>query len=882
MSESEHIIGSDRLAPVLEALRGHTGDDFTRFRDEVLIACVRNRMSASGVASLDEYVALATDDTEELDQLFQELSRGASIFFRDPESFAYLATHVVPRLVDAARDARRAVRVWVPGCASGEEAYSIAMLFLEHAEESADPVQIRVLGTDIDEEGLKAARAGLYPPTIEEDVSADRLARFFQAEGDAYRIGVRLRETCSFARHNLHDAPPAVELDLVSCRYVFPYFEEKLRRRALSGFHGALRPGGCLFLGPAENLARGANLYECVDEDHAVYRAVPAGASQAAEEAPVLATGENTGETATDSRDPEKERSLAEKLEQINAELDRVNRDLRFRLSQVETMFDLVPVGLVLYEHREEGRATINRAGSAILGLSDHASRSFDRDAPRPYHLRRGRRELQRLEYPLWRALATGEPVENQTLCAVRGDGTERDILVSAAPLMDDDGTVRGAVSAFTDITEQVDEKRELAAGASAQTAINRLSLHALSESDVAPVMERAVQTVVEALNVEVAEVFRSLPGEDELLLEAGIGWPDEHIGKARVPGGSLSQAGYTLSVGAPVVVEDLGAESRFSTPELVPDVATTSGVTVIIRGAGGAYGVLGAHSAKPRSFARREIDCLQTVANLLGAALQRARIEKQLAESHERLAIGEARKAAERAEQLASLGTLAAGIAHEINNPLNSILVNAELALLRQDTGENGDKMRETLETITGEVRRCADITRRVLLLAKESDTPKSPHDINEIVKKAVELVRSHLQMEDAVVKLDLGEVPTLLLDAVSMESALVNLLRNSAEAGPPGVTIEARTWEESEHVHLTIADDGPGMEPEVLDRLFTPFFSTKRGSKGTGLGLALVHRTISTHDGDIDVHSRPGEGTVFEIRIPKRSTEADTAADD
>jgi signal transduction histidine kinase len=233
-------------------------------------------------------------------------------------------------------------------------------------------------------------------------------------------------------------------------------------------------------------------------------------------------------------------------------------------------------------------------------------------------------------------------------------------------------------------------------------------------------------------------------------------------------------------------------------------------------------------------------------------------------------LTLADARQAAERAEQLASLGTLAAGISHEINNPLNSILVNAELGLMKLDSGKDGEKIRPVLETIVEDVRRCARITESVLNLAKNSGAPKASANVNDIVLRARELVASHLQLHDASVDLELGDLPAQRLDANAMESAMINLMRNAAESRQMGVTVSVRTRLDGDTVIVEVSDDGPGIAPRHLDHVFDPFYSTKRSGKGTGLGLSLVHSTVVDHGGEIRVTSREDVGTTFEIRLP------------
>lgn len=227
------------------------------------------------------------------------------------------------------------------------------------------------------------------------------------------------------------------------------------------------------------------------------------------------------------------------------------------------------------------------------------------------------------------------------------------------------------------------------------------------------------------------------------------------------------------------------------------------------------------------------------------------------------------------RVERLASLGALAASIAHEVNNPLNSIMVNAELALIALNRDGAREKARQALETIVRDVKRCGSITRGVLQLSKREDASREPHDLNQVVRQAHELVAAYFRMRHAALELELEDLPLVPLDPTIMEHAVINLLRNAAEAGGKGSTVRVRTRHAQDTVFLNVSDDGPGIAPEHLDKVFQPLFSTRSDRDGTGLGLSLVQRTVRNHGGTIRVESEPGTGTAFTIELPVAARE-------
>ncbi len=226
--------------------------------------------------------------------------------------------------------------------------------------------------------------------------------------------------------------------------------------------------------------------------------------------------------------------------------------------------------------------------------------------------------------------------------------------------------------------------------------------------------------------------------------------------------------------------------------------------------------------------------------------------------------------ESATRTTQLASLGTLAAGIAHEINNPLNAIMMNAELGLVALEGEPDAVRLRRALDTIIEDVKRCAGLTASVLKLSRKGASAKAAGDFNEIVRAARRLVDAELQMRDATIELELADLPPLPLDVRGMESAVVNLLTNAASSAERGVAIKVESWCENEEVVLRVTDTGAGIPESVLEHIFDPFFTTRQGDRGTGLGLSLVHATVTEHGGTINVGSTFGQGTTAVVRLP------------
>jgi len=261
---------SDMLQKIVFLLRDRTGHDFSGYKANSLSRRMTRRMSVHQLQEPQQYVRLLQEQPYELDLLFKELLIGVTSFFRDPEAFDVLTHEAVPALLAAKADDED-VRVWVPGCASGEEAYSLGILLYEGLERTAKRCKVQIFATDLDPQAIETARTGLYPAGIAGDIRLDRLARFFVQENQSYRIAKAIRDMVIFAPHNVLADPPFKKLDLLSCRNLLIYLDAALQKRLMPVFHYALRPHGLLFLGTSETVDGFDDLFTAVDKRWKLY-----------------------------------------------------------------------------------------------------------------------------------------------------------------------------------------------------------------------------------------------------------------------------------------------------------------------------------------------------------------------------------------------------------------------------------------------------------------------------------------------------------------------------------------------------------------------------------------------------------------------------------
>ncbi len=269
--------GPDYLNQLLALLRARTKFDFRCYRRKMLVRRLARRMRLSHFENVAEYLTHLREQPEEVKQLARDLLISVTSFFRDPDAFSTLETDVIAPLVQA-KNADVVVRVWVPGCATGEEAYTMAMLLLEHQTAAQNPSRLQIFATDVDEQALDVGRRGIYPEGISADVSPERLARFFTRVHDsAWQVSKQLRETVTFAAQNLLTDPPFSKMDLISCRNVLIYVEPETQKQIIALLHFALKEGGSLFLGPSETVGRQTDLFEPVSKKWRIYRRIGPG-----------------------------------------------------------------------------------------------------------------------------------------------------------------------------------------------------------------------------------------------------------------------------------------------------------------------------------------------------------------------------------------------------------------------------------------------------------------------------------------------------------------------------------------------------------------------------------------------------------------------------
>ncbi|SEL28271.1 two-component system, chemotaxis family, CheB/CheR fusion protein [Maribacter orientalis] len=259
------------LEKIFIVLRNETGCNFGDYKSSTVIRRIDKRMALNQIDKLENYLKYIQKDREEVLKLFKELLIGVTSFFRDTEAYEALQKVIIPEILNKKQNGET-IRIWVAGCSTGEEAYSLAILFDEEIRKGSKNLKVQIFASDLDGDTINLARQGIYPETIASDISTKRLSRYFLKDKTTFRIKKEIRDQIIFAEHNLIKDPPFSKQDLVSCRNLLIYLNQEAQKRVFTIFHYALKPDGILFLGSSESLGEFASIFEAIDRKNKIFR----------------------------------------------------------------------------------------------------------------------------------------------------------------------------------------------------------------------------------------------------------------------------------------------------------------------------------------------------------------------------------------------------------------------------------------------------------------------------------------------------------------------------------------------------------------------------------------------------------------------------------
>ena len=413
------------LNRILALVRSGTGHDFSRYKKATIGRRIERRMLQHDIEDIEIYARYLEERPAEVHLLLKELLINVTSFFREPEAFATLKGEILPRLF-AGKPEGYVFRVWVAGCATGEEAYSIAILLREFLEETRQEFKIQIYSTDLGADAIAMARAGTYPLNIVQDVLPERLHRFFVKDEAGYRVKKEIREMVVFAIHNVIKDPPFTKLDLICCRNLMIYLDPELQDRLIPAFHYALKPGGVLFLSPSETISSHPQLFAPLSRKWKLYQATHAIA--------IASTGAGVaGGLSWPSGGRDKESDTTVKKAKGTNFADVARRVLLQSYAPASVITDLK--GNILYVYGEIGRYLRPAPGQATLNVVDMAHEEL---------------QLQ-LRAAVHSAVSQGAPTLGRELSLETNDGVQT-VSFSVRPLHDPDAGEGLLLLSFQDV----------------------------------------------------------------------------------------------------------------------------------------------------------------------------------------------------------------------------------------------------------------------------------------------------------------------------------------------------------------------------------------------------------------------------------------------
>ena len=864
----------DTIAKILVHLNKKTGHDFGGYRRATVLRRIERRVHFTHSADLSEYLLRLTASSDEAQALLNDLLITVTSFFRDPEAFEALERKVIPKLF-AEADPEDGIRVWVAGCATGEEAYSIAMILKEQAEllDHAPPIQ--VFATDVHERSFAIAREGLYPEAIALDVPAARLDRFFTKEPGGFRIRKQIREKVLFANHNLLRDPPFLRLDLVTCRNLMIYLDHDAKRRVASAFHFGLRPGGYLLLGTSEATDEPSKMFAAVDKKHRIYTALPG-------RAPYFSA-------------PQQRPSPVRALE-----------------SRAMARTTRVPSAWTLHQQLLEEYAApslLVNAEGIVIHLSSRVGEYLRRHGGEPSH--RLLDMLPQAVRPRFRALLSRAFSEGKMTRAsglrfdVRGKRQRVDVIVR--PLDSDRSHEKAALVLF----EQERDKNESRAmtgrprrAAKSEPAASdtdrelydlRTQLQATIEEHEAVVEEaRASNEELQSINEEQRATTEELESSKEELqsvneelraINQEYRNQNEQLGQTN---SDLENLMDSTDIGTIFLDRDFRVR-RFTAAVAgifnfkLSDVGrSVSDMTHRLR-----YGELMADLRQVlRTLTRVEREVLGEDGRWFTLRISPYRsihdridgvvitlfdtTDRKRAEIDRELLLRDARLASVAKSNFISV------MSHELRTPLNAILGYAGI-MNAGAVGSITPEQSRQLDRITASAGHLARLIDDTLEAARMEAGAKSMHhdevDLTFLVREVGEALTPIASKRGLTMNMDVPGELVVFSDATKLRQILFNLVANAVrytDTGSIGIRVNA----DSKRLTIAVSDTGIGIAPEHFERIFERFWQVDqtltRRRGGTGLGLMVSRGLARELGGDIVVTSELGRGSIFTLWLP------------
>jgi two-component system CheB/CheR fusion protein len=863
-AEDTSIPATPGLTDIIELLRNETPHDFRLYKPGTLQRRVERRMGLAKIAhaAMPSYLDLLSKDAAERDLLAADLLINVTAFFRDPKTFDLLASDVIPELVRD-HDDDQPLRVWIAGCSSGEEAYSIAIVCLEAIAAAKRPIKLQVFASDVDAEAVATARTGLYPETVAVDITPARLKRFFSHDEQGYRVHSDLRDVIVFTEQDVLSDPPFSRLDLISCRNLLIYLNPRAQAKVIALFHFALRKQGILLLGSAETISSTAGRFEVIAKTERIYRQIGQGRLGLSDFDVTSAADKTAHARVVQGSHPSRSSSLADLARRIVLETHAPASVLIDRAGKC--LYSLGPTDRYL-------RVAAGYPSHDLLAMATPALRAKLRSA-----IGRIDKETPRVIIGHNRIGNTAFSIDVQ---AVPHDGEEL-LLVAfiedpeSGPAVDSKSPATSA--RVGDLEHELSLTREEL----------RIALEGLETSNQE---QKAVNEEALSVNEEYQSTNEELLTSKEELqslneeLTVLNGQLQETFERQRTTSDDLQNVLYSTDVAT--LFLDPNLNIRFFTP------ATRAVFNVLA-------GDVGRPLADLRSLAVDDQLANDAIAVLKGAAAIDHEIEVPggtwftrrilpyrahntkvegvvitFTDITERKRAAKALGASQREAELANIAKsrFLAAASHDLRQPLQSLALVQALLVHSVDEEKRAKlvaRFGQTLDAMTGMLNVLLDINQIEAGVVQPEPTDFVLDDLLSRLRDefTYQANAQHLELRVLRCGLRVHSDPHLL------EQIVRNLLANAMKYTRAGrIVLGCRR--RGSQVRIEVWDTGIGIAKDELHAIFDEFHqidnAARERSKGLGLGLSIVQRLGALLDHEIGVRSTLGKGSDFSIEVP------------
>lgn len=512
----------------------------------------------------------------------------------------------------------------------------------------------------------------------------------------------------------------------------------------------------------------------------------------------------------------------------------------------------------------------VNAIGVAMFGRPDKEALFA---LPSAVSLFQNPDEYQQFKELIYRE---GYVTEFETRCLSHPDRTF-DALITGNALVDTGGSYIGLALIIRDITTRKQAHRSIERQNKRLSALNAIAQTVNESLNLQEILEKTLYKISEVLDADCVSIYLLDERQEILNLAAQKGLSPQNLGRREIcsfPAGEGLRGRTVLTRKTAAVQHIHHRDDPYTAAMTTQGLSFSLHIPLAVKGK--PLGVMCVSSSRPMSVSREYVEFMTAIGHQIGMAVDNAGLYQNAKKAYEELK--EAQEQIVRSEKLASLGKLAATIAHEINNPLAAVLTYSRLMLKQLAKGcfavERQADIQRYLETIEAETSRCGEIVKNLLAFSRQSQVVFKPRSISEIIERTRMLLAHELEMHNILLVEQLADdLPRVLCDFKQIQQALLNILCNCAEAMENGgtLTIETRMADtDPESVEIVISDTGPGIDTENLDHIFEPFFTTKAEGKGVGLGLSVVYGIIKRHHGDIQISTEKDAGSTFRVRLP------------